>query len=157
MDKQDVGPALGKIVSGIYILTAKHASNETGMLASWVQQAGFDPPAITVAIKKGRYVVDWITDGAPYVVNVLSDENKQMLAHFGKGFPEGDPAFESLLIRRSNQGIALLSSALAHIECQVISQLESSDHHIFLAEVVSGALQNEGTPMTHVRKNGFHY
>ena len=45
------------------------------MLASWVQQAGFDPPAITVAIKKGRYVVDWINDGAPFVVNVLSDEN----------------------------------------------------------------------------------
>ena len=46
-----IGPVLGRTPSGVFILTASSGDGqETGMLASWVQQASFDPPAITVAV-----------------------------------------------------------------------------------------------------------
>jgi len=36
-------------------VTARLDERSTGMLASWVQQVGFDPPMISVAVKKGRF------------------------------------------------------------------------------------------------------
>ena len=53
---ESIAPVLGRVASGIYILTIRNQDQETGMLASWVLQAGFEPPMVTVAVKKGRYV-----------------------------------------------------------------------------------------------------
>ena len=51
-DKQ-LAAALGRIASGIFVLTLKRDAVETGMLASWVQQCSFHPPRISVAINPG--------------------------------------------------------------------------------------------------------
>lgn len=157
MDKEKIGPALGRIPSGIFIVTARQGQHETGMLGSWVQQAGFEPPMITAAVKKGRYISDWLAEGSYFVVNILSEDGKQMLAHFGKGFAKGEPAFEGLDIQRSAQGVPVLSEALAYLECKVVARLEGGDHDVVLAEVTHGDLQNESRPMIHVRNSGFHY
>ena len=50
--------ALGRIPSGLFVLTATSGGAETGMLASWVQQCSFDPPQVTVAVNKERDVLD---------------------------------------------------------------------------------------------------
>ena len=34
---------LGRLPSGLYVLTAGRGAAATGMLASWVQQVGFEP------------------------------------------------------------------------------------------------------------------
>src|SRR5687768_13076480 len=64
-----LGQALGRVPSGLYILTARHDGKATGMLASWVQQAGFDPPMVTVAVNRDRYVGDWITRSGRFALN----------------------------------------------------------------------------------------
>ena len=56
------------------------------MLASWVMQAGFEPPMVSVAIKLGRYVCDWLTEGQPFVLNLVGEGQKELLKHFCQGF-----------------------------------------------------------------------
>ena len=50
MDIDNIGAALGKIPSGVFIATSSIDGDEVGMLASFVEQAGFNPPTITAAI-----------------------------------------------------------------------------------------------------------
>ena len=69
--------ALGRIPSGLFILTVRHGSKETAMLASWVQQCSFDPPRLTVAIQKGRELLRWLTDDAAFVLNVLPEGGEE--------------------------------------------------------------------------------
>src|SRR4051812_37836938 len=95
--------ALGRIPSGLFILTARHGNSETGMLASWVQQCSFDPPQVSVAVKKGRDVLDWLVDGASFVLNVLPEGAKSLIGHFGKGFELGQPAFDGLKVQRESR------------------------------------------------------
>ena len=52
------------------------------MLASWVMQAGFEPPMVSVAVKQGRYVCDWLTEGQPFVLNLVGEGQKKLLKHF---------------------------------------------------------------------------
>ena len=127
------------------------------MLSSWVMQAGFKPPMITAAVRQGRYVTDWLTAGQTFVLNVLSEQQKGMLTHFGRGFEPGEPAFEGLELRRTAHGTPVLVDAVGHLECRPVGHLDSGDHRIFLAEVLAGDLRSEQGPMVHIRKSGMHY
>ena len=153
-----IASILGKVPSGIYILTARHEDKETGMLASWVMQAGFEPPTITVAIKNGRYVLDWLDAGVPFALNVVGENGKSLLGHFGRGFEPGQPAFDGLSLERSEGNVPLLTEGtIGYLLCTPNGSLESADHRIFSAEVIGGALRGDEPPMVHVRNSGAHY
>jgi flavin reductase (DIM6/NTAB) family NADH-FMN oxidoreductase RutF len=139
------------------VLTIRHEDQETGMVVSWVQQAGFEPPAITVAVNRERYVCDWITAGEPFVINVMREGERTLLRHFVHGFGPGEPAFDDLEITRTPGGAPILSAALGHLECEPQRHMDSGDHRIFLAQVTGGHLSDTADPMSHVRKNGLRY
>ena len=149
---------LGKVPSGIYILAAKSGDDETGMLASWVMQAGFEPPMLTVAVKQGRYLADWLTAGNPFALNVVAEEGKHLLSHFGRGFELGQPAFEGIATERHAAGpLFLTEGVVGYLICEPKAHTESGDHRIFVAEVIDGQSMSEARPMTHIRKTGSGY
>jgi flavin reductase (DIM6/NTAB) family NADH-FMN oxidoreductase RutF len=158
MAKKAFDPVLGRVPSGIFILTVGVGDRATGMLSSWVMQAGFEPPMISVGVKLGRYVCDWLSEGQPFVLNMVSESQAHLLKHFGKGFEPGTPAFEGLAISHCARGVPLLIDALGHLECEPLRHIDSGDHRIFLAKVVRGKLnQADARPMVHIRKSGANY
>ena len=86
------------VPSGLFIVTLASSNEETGMLASWVQQCSFDPPQLTIALRSGRPVLDALVPGASLGVNVVPEGGKALIAHFGKGFAPGEPAFEGVAV-----------------------------------------------------------
>ena len=149
--------ALGRIPSGLFIVTVRTATAETGMLASWVQQCSFDPPQLTVAVRKDRYLLDWLADDAAFTVNVLAEGQKPFLAHFGKGFEPGEPAFEGLDVRRIGDSAPILLAAHAHLDCRVVGRFDAGDHVLVHGRVVGGEVLHDGKPATHVRRTGTTY
>lgn len=157
MDSAVIAPILGRLPSGLFIVTARHGAQETGMLASWIMQAGFEPPMLTVAVSLKRYVNDWLANGTPFAVNVLAADQRKLLGHFGRGFGPDEPAFTGLEIERTPAGLPILVDALGHLECQVRGDVTSGDHRIVLAEITSGKLHREAEPLVHVRNSGLKY
>lgn len=157
MSEADFDPALGRVVSGVYILTVGTGEQATGMLSSWVMQAGFEPPMLSVGVKSGRYVEQWLTDGQPFVLNLLGEKQFEFLKHFGSGFDIGEPAFEGMEFTTTEAGVPILTKCLGHLECEPTSHVDSGDHRIFLANIADGNLSGEEKPMVHVRKSGTHY
>ena len=157
MSLTEAMPALGKVPSGLFVLTLRQGSGEAGLLASWVQQCSFEPPQVSVALKRGREVGAWLGDGAAFVLNVLDDAQTDMIAHFGRGFALDQPAFEDVEVQRPEGGAPILAEALAYLECRVVDRYEAGDHDLVVAWVVGGQVLNEGQPMIHVRKSGLHY
>jgi flavin reductase (DIM6/NTAB) family NADH-FMN oxidoreductase RutF len=150
--------ALGRIPSGLYILTVRQGGHATGMLASWVQQAGFDPPMLTVAIGLQRYVGDWIASSGRFTLNQVPTGGKALIRHFGRGFAADAPAFEGIALRSLDGFGVVLDGAVACLEAEVHGEIRGGDHRVFLARVVNGALLDDPRePLVHVRHNGFHY
>jgi flavin reductase (DIM6/NTAB) family NADH-FMN oxidoreductase RutF len=149
--------ALGRIPSGVSVLTARRGAQETGMLTSWVQQCAFEPPHVSVALKQGRPMVAWMTNGAHFVLNLLGESHKNLVAHFGRGFPLETPAFEGLELGTSINNQPIILQALAYLECEVATRVAVGDHDLLLARIVAGAMQGSSDPMVHLRKNGFRY
>jgi flavin reductase (DIM6/NTAB) family NADH-FMN oxidoreductase RutF len=149
--------ALGRVPSGLFIVTARYGRNETGMLGSWVQQCSFDPPQITTAFAKDRWLLDWLTEGAPFAINVLGEGQKQLIAHFGKGFDRGEKAFEGIEVSRNGESAPVLAAAHAFLDCRVVRQVPAGDHVLVLGRIVGGGILHDARPATHVRRSGKHY
>lgn len=149
--------AVGRIPSGLFILTAGTGERATGSLTSFVQQAGFEPPAVTVALKKNRAIVELVRGDAGFCLSILHSGSKQLMTHFARGFDAGAPVFDGIRTRLSGLGIPYLPDAHAHLVCRVVGESGWSDHVVFCGEVIAGACHDDADPWVHVRTNGMSY
>jgi flavin reductase (DIM6/NTAB) family NADH-FMN oxidoreductase RutF len=152
-----VSPVLGKLPSGMFVVTTRNGERETGMLSSWVMQAGFNPPAITIAVRQNRYVAEWLTQRCAFVLNLLEQGQTQLLRYFSRGFPPDERPFDSLNVDRTANGIPILRDTLGYLECEPRLHVDSGDHRIFMAVVTGGNLATSCEPMVHIRRSGMHY
>lgn len=156
--KQTIGRALGKIPSGIFILTAGTQDQAGATLVSWVQQAGFDPPMVTVAIASDRPLVPIIRREQHFVLSVVAAEDTSLMKRYVRGVSPGPEAFVGVNHRPAGCGVPILTDALAYLECQLqqVCDIEA-DHLLLVGRVIEGAVLREGASFTHVRGNGFRY
>jgi flavin reductase (DIM6/NTAB) family NADH-FMN oxidoreductase RutF len=155
---RELAPALGRLPSGLCILTARHGDRETGLLMSWVQQCSFEPPQVTAAVRQGRDVLAWLEAGAAFTLNLIGEGQTNFLSHFGKGFALDQPAFVGLNVERRDGLAPILSDALGYLACRVASRVVTGDHDLVVGVVESGKmLRDDGKPYVHVRKNGLRY
>ena len=158
--REAIGRVLGRTPSGIFVLTAADGNgNETGLLVSWVQQASFEPPMVTVAVNRERYLHQWLEGSPQMAINLISESQSGLLKHFARGFEPGQPAFNGLDTRRGATGVPVLAAALGTLEGRVADQMDAGDHVIYLLEISHASLGSaiDEQPMVHVRKSGFRY
>ena len=151
-----IGPALGKIASGLYVATANVAGAPVGMLCSFVEQAGFAPPMISVALAPGRPITAALDGAGVFGLHVLSKENNALMKAFARG--DNPAAFAELPLVENLHGVPQFADAWAFLVAKVTGRLTAGDHTLYLAEVIDGVLQKENQePMVRVRANGFGY
>jgi len=155
----DLEKALGRISSGLYIITAKKGDVASAMLASWVNQASFQPLGVTIAVAKDRAIESLMQVGDRFVLNVLEEGNYQgLMKHFLKRFPPGADRFAGIKTQLANNGSPILTDALAYMECEVVSRMECSDHWIVYSTVDLGRVSKpEALTAVHHRKLGNSY
>jgi flavin reductase (DIM6/NTAB) family NADH-FMN oxidoreductase RutF len=160
-DDQQLAAVLGRLPSGLTILTARNAAGDaTGMLASWVQQASFEPPCLTVAVNRKRYLNEWLQATRQVALSIVGDGQKEFLGHFGRGFEPGESAFEGLRISHAANGCPVLEDALGWLAGKVIAQIETGDHIVYVVEIEEAghaASLDQMRPWVHIRKNGLNY
>ena len=160
----DLDKALGRLSGGLYVVTASQGENgsrrRSAMVASWVSQASFSPPGLTIAVAKDRAIETLMQVGDRFVLNVLRDDNHQpLLRHFLKRFPPGADRFAGI---NTLEGVAaggpVLGDALAYLSCRVDQRMEGPDHWIIYAVVEQGNVADaDARTAVHHRKVGNHY
>jgi len=154
---EQLGSAIGAIPSGLFIVTSQQNGKTATMLASWVQQAGFNPPSVTIIVGKGRPIESFLTVGSPVVINIAEKGNGKIIGHFAKGFaPDVDP-FDGLETAMAPSGQPYLTEAIAYLDATVTGSLDAGDHSVILATIAAGDRLRDGEPAIHTRKNGFKY
>ncbi|MDY6899363.1 MAG: diflavin flavoprotein [Cyanobacteriota bacterium] len=151
--------AVGRIVGSVCVLTAKQGEVSTGMLGSWVSQATFDPPGISLAIAKDRAVETLLYPGSKFVLNIIGEGNQQdYVKHFRKSFAPGEDRFSNFSITEADNGGIILTDAIAYLECSASKRMECGDHWVIYATVDNGKLlQSDTVTAIHRRKAGNHY
>ncbi len=155
----DLDKAIGRISGGLYIITATKDHVSSAMLASWVSQASFEPPGLTIAVAKDRAIESLMQVGDHFVLNVLEEGKYQgLMKHFLKRFKPGADRFAGVATQTAENGSPILTEALAYIECEVATRMECSDHWVVYSKVTAGRVSNpDGLTAVHHRKVGNHY
>ena len=151
--------AVGRVTGSLCVLTAKLGGDRRiGLLTSWVSQAAFSPPAITVAVPKEGFPEMLEEPGATFVINVLGQESKSLQRHFKKSPQPGVDRFEGIEADTAENGSPYLKSALAYIECCVKDRMDCGDHWLLYATTPTGqVLDASGVTFLNHRKSGDQY
>ena len=153
-NKKQVGKALGRVASGLFVVTAKCEDKEDAVLASWVNQCAFDPPAVTIALATLRQARLLVEGAGAFIVNVLPKDDMALLKYFSR--PPED-IFKGVMTRKGLEDIRILIDAVAYLECEVVQSMQAGDHVLYVGEIVGGKTLKGGDPYIHVRDNGFNY
>ncbi|MDB9525114.1 diflavin flavoprotein [Oscillatoria sp. CS-180] len=151
--------ALGRLSSGLYLLTVRKGDVTGAMLASWVMQASFQPLGVAIAAAKDRAIESLLQVGDTFVLNTLEEGNYQhLMKHFLKRFPPGADRFAGIDTHAAANGSPILAEALAYLECTVNHRLDASDHWIVCCTAKAGRVANvDGLTAVHHRRVGSHY
>ena len=108
----EVADALGRVPSGLFILTARHGRRDgrAGLLGATVRLRAAASDRVRA---QGRDVLAWLGDGAAVTVNVVGEGQKKFLSHFGKGFGLDEDAFAGLGVARREGEAPVLTEAPA--------------------------------------------
>ena len=156
-NREEIGKALGKIPSGVGVLTVRHGEEEAAMLASWFQQAAFEPPMITVAVNKKRPIAALISAAKTFSLSLFHTNQKDLFARFAKGFQPGENPFEGVKVTHRKTQNPVLGDAMAYLDCELVNVTDAGDHTICLGRIIDGGLLSDGHSMVHTRRNGFNY
>lgn len=148
---EDVSQALKKITYGFYIVTTRKPSEEMSTrdkdyvaagTVSWVSQASFEPPLVTVAIRKQSDLHETIEKSRIFAVNIIGKDDQDMLKPFAEGSNIEDGKINGFSFKDGETGAPILDEVPAYFECKVINDFSDGDHSVYLGEVVAGETRN---------------
>jgi 3-hydroxy-9,10-secoandrosta-1,3,5(10)-triene-9,17-dione monooxygenase reductase component len=153
-----IGRALGRVPSGLFVLSVGRRPTVQATLVSWVQQVGFEPPAVSVALAKGRPMVDNVQRDGVFALSVLGKSQSPLFKRYARAATPGADPFEGIDVRETPGGQLILSEAVGWLECSVLNACDfNGDHILLIAKVIAGEIRNDQPAFVHHRGNGLHY
>lgn len=147
--------AVGRVTGSLCVVTMKQDNQHYGFLTSWVSQAGFAPPTLTIAVSKQR--ADLAHIGDTFVLNILK-EGKNLRRYFQKPPTPGENQFENVATETATNGCMVLTEALAYLECAIVNQMDCGDHWLLYATIDTGKLlESTGVTAVDRRKSASQY
>ena len=152
-----VARALGRIPSGLFIVTTLRDRRPVGFLGSFVMQVGFEPPMVCVAVGKQRPQLEDMRAWERFSLSILDPSSRGSMTPFLRKLSGGSSPFDGLEVASASSGTPVLAGCLAWVDCKIRGEFETGDHVVIFGEVVEGALLREADPSVHVRKSGLGY
>jgi flavin reductase (DIM6/NTAB) family NADH-FMN oxidoreductase RutF len=149
--------ALGRIPTGLYVVSALDAGRPVGFVGSFLMQVGFAPPTLCVAIGKDRAHLAAVRASGFFGVSVLDPASEKLMNRFFKKYPAGSGPFDGLAWKSAASGSPVLDDALAWLECKLSGEHATGDHVVVFGEVLDASLARAGDPSVRLRKNGLDY
>lgn len=153
---EPLAAALGRIPSGLFVISWRDGCGDRAMLASWVMQAAFTPPMISVAIASSRDLLAAVSSGTDFVLNILGEAHKPLAGRFSRPAVPGEDPFAGLAVERV-AGIVALVDSVGWLHCRGVARAESGDHAVVIARVLAGGAAGPAQPLVHLRRHGLRY
>lgn len=155
MEEKCKKQALRMFSYGVYVLTSENDGDYCASTITWVSQASFEPPLISVCIKRGSVSYEIVKKRGKFFLHLLGENQKDMALSFFKPTILEHGKLNGHGFNLEND-LPLLIDVSAYIQCKVIEILENGDHPLFLAEVVDANVNSDSKPLE-LRTTGWSY
>ena len=138
---------LRKLSYGVYVVSTKNGDKPTGCIANSAMQVTHD--TIAVSINHDNFTNQCIKNTKKFGISILSvDVNDMVIPVFGFQSGRDVNKFENFETEEV-YGLKVLKDSAGYIVCDVINQMETETHTIFLGKIADGDILKDEIPMTY--------
>lgn len=143
----DFRRTLRRLASGVCAVTAGTPENPAGLVASGVVSVSVEPPLLGVAVDRASSALPAILAGGMFAANVLGCRHADVVRAFVSQ-PQGAGRFTDADWRAGTLGLPVLASALAAMECRVVTAQRLGTHCLLVGRIACAA-SRAYQPMVH--------
>ena len=121
---------MGRFPTGVAVVTFQRDDEPAGITVNSFLPVSLSPPLVLVSLRRESSVVHHLGVGDCYGVNVLSEQQQHLGAHFA-----GSPVAGLTIDFDRNLAVPLIPGCLAHIVARVVDVHEAGDHFLYIAQV----------------------
>lgn len=123
----------------IFLITAKAAKDESGMIATWIIPGSLIPDRLRIIVpfSPKNFTFELIQKSKKFVVHLLAEDQVELVPRFGLFSGRNKNKFEGMKHERTTSGIPLIPGVVSWIECAAETFVDGGDRVICIANVLS--------------------
>lgn len=142
--------ALSRFASGVTVVTTRDAEGSLhGLTVSAFCSVSADPPLVLICIAKDTYSHDAFLERRAFVVNILSEDQRNVSEQFA--LPLEDK-FAGIETQEMMSGLPSIVGSLAVLDCTIVQNYDGGDHSVLIGRI-DEAVSDEGSPLLYFRGN----
>jgi flavin reductase (DIM6/NTAB) family NADH-FMN oxidoreductase RutF len=117
-------------LSCVFVISVDGQGKPSGMIASWVMQASFEPPLVAVSVGKTRHTYNLIKQSEEFVIAVPNKNLEEAVRFFGTRSGRDVDKFGETKLKTRKGKLAkspLLVEATINFECKLWQEVDSGD------------------------------
>ncbi|MFQ6610364.1 MAG: flavin reductase family protein [Fidelibacterota bacterium] len=143
MNKDEKKYLLKQFSHDVFILASRDKEKFCASTVTWVSQASFDPPLLSVCIKRKSQSFHIIQNRGAFILHCLDQKQKDIAADFFRPTVKEKDCLNNHTFKFSTSNLPILTEPPAYFECKVVGMLDKGDHPIFLAEITNVNIDRE--------------
>ena len=135
--------AMGKLVSGVSVVTAIAGDRPHGMTVNSLISVSLEPPLLLVSLAASSRTTEAVCASGRFGVSILSAAQEMIARRFAS---PGTDHFAGLPVAYGDHEVPIVPNALVHLECAVDQTVTVSDHLLVVGKV-DRVCQRAGDPL----------
>lgn len=141
---------LRNMTYGMYLISTWGNGKATGCIANSVIQITSDPITVAVSINHKNYTNSCMKNTNRFAVHILGQNiKKEIIGVFGYQTGEASDKFSQIGGYEVSNMLPVLKEHSGVLICEVVSQMETDTHTIFLGKAIEIERGNQDEPMTY--------
>ncbi len=130
---------LRRIPHGVYVCgcVSNDGSQRNAFTLTWITQSSFEPPVVTIAVRRDSASSQHIRASRVFSVNFLGNSQSDLALRYMQPASESGPKLTEGAYHDGVTGAPILNDAVGAIECNVIQFVEYGDHDVIVAEIIA--------------------
>lgn len=135
---------------GVYVITTwADGGRPTGCTANSAMQITAEPATIAVSINHDNFTNACIADTGRFALNIIGENaDPKLIGKFGFFSGRDTEKFDGVNYRIAAT-LPVLEDSCGYIICEVINQMETDTHTVFLGRVLDGDTMKQDKAMTY--------
>jgi flavin reductase (DIM6/NTAB) family NADH-FMN oxidoreductase RutF len=157
MDPKVKTTVLRKMTYGMWVLSADAAGDVEASTVTWVSQASFTPPLVTVGIRVGSHLHAVVDRARAFALHLIPDGQKDVAQAFIKPTEVTPTTIGGRAFTRGATGAPILDGFPCWLEARVVEGVTKGDHTVFVGEVVEAGHSDPNAAPLVLASTGWNY
>jgi flavin reductase (DIM6/NTAB) family NADH-FMN oxidoreductase RutF len=152
VEAEEMRQAMRRWVTGVTVVTSRHAGVRHGMTVSSFTSITLIPPRLLVSLQVHTRTHELVKQSGVFGVTLLSQAQQDISDRFAGRIPEYEDRFLGLETFTLATGAPILTGGVAGFDCEVLAAYAVGDHTLFVGDVLAVQISQDAHPLVYYNR-----